>query len=88
MSKYPLTPDIFWKAYDSVPGPPSESLSGEKQNLHAFAALECGLFVLQPTTIVLIACPYPSLTPVPLVHVYKCLIVLSSMHLLALLCQY
>ena len=30
--------------------------------------------------------PSPSLTPVPQVHVYKCLIVLSSTHLLALSC--
>ena len=46
--------------------------------------------MFQATTIVLITCPIhlPSLTPVPLLRVYKCLILLSSIHLLALSCQY
>ena len=90
MSKYPLIPDIFWKADDSAQGLPSESTSGEKQNHHTFTALECGLFMFQATTVVLITCPIhlPSLTPVPLLCVYKCFILLSSIRLLALSCQY
>ena len=62
---------------------------GEKQNHHSFPTLECGLFMFQATTIVFIICPIqlPSLTPVPSFHVYKCLILLSSICLLALSCQ-
>ena len=63
---------------------------GEKQNYHSFTAPECGLFMFQATTMVLIICPIqlPSLTLVPLLRVYKCLILLSSICLLALSCQY
>ena len=47
-----------------------------KQNYHSFTALECGLFMFPATTIVFIICPIqlPSLTPVSLLRVYKCLV--------------
>ena len=71
---YPLTPDIFWRADDSHLLTLSEPSTWIQQCRYTSSTLVCSLFIVQLTTIVLIACPrrLPSVTLTSLLRTYKC----------------
>ena len=73
VSLYPLTPDISQRADDSTLLTLLEPSTWVKQYSYTSSTLVCGLFIVQLTTIVLIACPrsLPSLTSTSLLRTYK-----------------
>ena len=75
---YPLTPDIFWRADDSHLLTLSEPSMLIQQCRYTSSTLVCSLFIVQLTTIVLIACPrcLPSMTSTSLLRTYKCFILM------------
>ena len=73
---YPLTPDIFYRADDSHLLTLSEPSMWIQQCHYTSSTLVCGLFIVQLTAIMLIACPrcLPSITLTSLMRTYKCFI--------------